>query len=380
VTRTDEWEIVVVSSGHAALDHRVFDKEACALAEAFPRVRVVATHPANDVRGGIAITALPATRSRIVRFVLRPWQCFWGARGPGRRLVILHDAELVFLAPMIKALTGWAIIYDVHEDFPRLLQQRRWLPVWVRPLVGRLVGALEKRCARACDGVIGVTEILAGYFAHPRSVALYNLPSQAFIARAASQAKSWDARLYDLVHLGTLSEARADYFAEILAQVLARRPRTRVLLLGARPYETRLFMDRFPTHTTVVGAVPYAQVPAYLGRCRVGLNIRPDLQPHLECAVSVKVFEYLAAGCGVVTSYLPELHRVLGAGQALVQTVEAPDPIAYADAICAQLEHPADGAQARTDGMALVRARLNWEAESGKLVQMVHEVMDERRP
>ena len=121
-------EIVLVSSGHQAIDHRVFDKEAVSLAKHFPRVRVVAGHLADGIVDGVQITALPPCRSRLARFAWRPLQCYLAARGHGKRLLILHDAELLFWAPLVKLLTGWKIIYDVHEDFPQLLLRRRWIP------------------------------------------------------------------------------------------------------------------------------------------------------------------------------------------------------------------------------------------------------------
>ena len=80
---------------------------------------------------------------------------------------------------------------------------------------------------------------------------------------------------------------------------------------------------------------------AFLGTCRIGIDVHPILYPHLLCAVPVKVFEYMANGAAVVTSYLPELHRLLGAdGARHVVTVTEPAPAAYAAEIDRLLERP----------------------------------------
>ncbi len=128
MTIATDVEIVLVSSGHQAMDHRIYHKEAISLAQYFPRVRVVAGHVAGTDMKQVPITALPLCRYRLERFAWRPLQCFLAARGQGKRVLILHDAELLFWAPLVKLLTGWQLIYDVHEDFPQLMLRRRGFP------------------------------------------------------------------------------------------------------------------------------------------------------------------------------------------------------------------------------------------------------------
>jgi len=297
-------EVVLVSSGHSALDHRVFDKEAVTLAKYFPRVRVVATHAGDDRRGKVAITGLPTSRSRLDRFLLRPLRCLLAARGQGPRVLILHDAELLWWVPVLKLLTGWRIIYDVHEDFSQLMLRRDWIPKALRRHVSRGLELLEKACSRLCDGVIGVTDVLADKFDHHRHIALYNLPSYAFIQEAETQSLPLAEREYDLVHLGTLSRERLEFLKAVLAGLFARKSDARVLLIGIHPDHQETLRASFPPErVTIMGAVHYQEVGRLLGNCRIGMNVHPVLYPHLRCAVPVKVFEYMAAGCNVVTSY-----------------------------------------------------------------------------
>ena len=56
--------------------------------------------------------------------------------------------------------------------------------------------------------------------------------------------------------------------------------------------------------------VPFVEIAGLLGRSKVGLNYHP-LDPHLEAALPVKIFEYLGAGCAVVSSDFPYLRTIM---------------------------------------------------------------------
>lgn len=373
-------EVVLVSSGHPALDQRVFYKEAVSLAAAFPRVRVVAAYGRDEERDGVRITALPAVRWRPWRFLVQPLRCFRAARGAGARVLILQDAELVFWAPLVRAVTGWRMVYDVHEDFPQLMRQRRWIPGLLRGAVGWIIDRLEQRASRACAAVTAATQTLVEHFPHAVRASLYNLPSRAFVDEAETMTRPPGLREYDVAHVGTLSEARLEFLCAVLDALFARRAGARALVIGVRPDQHGYLCGRYPdTQVHVLPKVPYARVAEYLGNARVGLNIHPVLHRHLECAVPVKVFEYLAAGCAVVTSHLPELARLLGDdGAVAVTTLRSDDPAAYAGALDELLADPRGLAERGAAGMRLVRERLNWESEAEKLIALVRAVAEDR--
>ena len=366
-------EIVLVSSGHHALDHRIFDKEARTLARHF-QVRVVASHTRDETRQGVQITALRPYRSRLDRFLRLPLSCYLAARGPGPRVLILCDAELLVWAPLARAL-GWRVIYDAHEDFSRLMLRRTWIPGPLRGVVGRL-GGVEKQLSASCDGVMAATEALVENFDHPHRHAVHNLPTREFLAKARATSLPMADREFDVVHLGTLSDERLDFLIPVLHAMLAVRPQATALVLGLTGAQARRMRAEFSSASvTVIGKVSYARIPRFLGTCRIGIDVHPILYPHLLCAVPVKVFEYMANGSAVVTSYLPELHRLLGAdGARHVVTVTEPAPAAYAAEIDRLLSDPA-GLEARQAALlGLVQERWNWGAEEDGLVRFVSEI------
>jgi glycosyltransferase involved in cell wall biosynthesis len=376
-TRTEprRAHIVLLTSGHDALDHRIFSKEALSLVGHFAGVRVVGVHPRDEIVDGVEIRALKPYRSRAERFLVHPVRCFLAARGPRPRVLVLHDAELLPWVPLVKLLTPWRVIYDAHEDFSNLLTRRTWLP---RPLaaLARRVGFAEKRLARMCDGVMSVTQSLVDRFDHPRRIAVYNLPSADFLAATTSAVGRAPERDTDLVHLGTLSDERLTFLIDVVRGLEERHPGLRTMLIGLWPQQMERVRTELPgSGVEIHGRLPYDAMPELLVRCRVGIDVHPVLYPHLEVAVPVKVFEYMASGCSVVTSYLPELSRLLAEDEGdCVVTVRDPEPERYADAIARFLADRQRLERCRESLMERVEARWTWSTEEPKLIEFVESI------
>ena len=208
--------VLIVTSSHEATDHRIRDKEARSLAAAGASVTIIGANPhAGEADNGIMIVEAPKATARLERFLRQPWRCGSLTSSLSADVIHLHDPELLQIVPLLRLRHSRAtIIYDVHEDFPELVRIRDYLPNFCRVLMPRAVNLVEKSLARTVDGVIAVTPHLAVRFKNRYREALYNFPSRRFYDRAMQFSIPPAARTYDLVHLGTLSAARARFLAK----------------------------------------------------------------------------------------------------------------------------------------------------------------------
>lgn len=104
----------------------------------------------------------------------------------------------------------------------------------------------------------------------------------------------------DMVYLGALDK-RLDW--ELIAQIAARFPRSRVRILGPENASVPLSL---PDNVDLLGAVPYEQVPAALAGVSIGLLPFSD-DPGNQGRSPMKYYEYLAAGLYVVARASPTL-------------------------------------------------------------------------
>jgi glycosyltransferase involved in cell wall biosynthesis len=354
------------------MDHRMFDKEACTLAAAGVRVRVLARHPRHETVRGIELVPLPPARGRAARFLVAPWRAFRILRRRREEIVWIHDVELLIICPLLKLLGQRAIVYDVHEDFANLMLRRDWIPRPIRPLVRRVLRVFERTLVRSADAVVSVTQGLVDEFPHARRIAVYNLPSPAFTAAAATALPA-SQRAIDVVHLGTLNRERLEFLADVLEGVASLRGGAHVRVIGVRPEQREWLRSRLPANVEASfdGQLPYGAIPSALAECRLGVDVHPVLYPHLRHAVPVKVVEYMAAGCGVVSSYLPELERLLPAElNGRLTLLRSTDPAEYARSLAGWLDDPAALDEAAAALRRAAAEQLSWESQAPKLLRL----------
>jgi glycosyltransferase involved in cell wall biosynthesis len=366
-------DVLVVTSGHEATDHRIYGKQAVSLKRFGANVTVVGSleHP---VPGKVPVLSVSKPGSRLTRFLWQPWRCLWTARKLPADIIHFHDPEMLLTLPIAKL--WWRrtrFVYDVHEDFANLMLIRDWLPGWIRPPVKKLVDSLEKGAALLADAIVGVTAPLAEKFPNKERIVAYNYISQNFFGEAAKSGKEARNREFDLVHLGTLNLRRARFLAEVLREFHHIHPAGRSLVIGVSPEIEKEMRERIPAGCTLLGRVSHEQVPGLLANAKVGVDVHPWLGPHLEVAVPVKVCEYMAAECAVVSSYMPVLSQILTEARVSaedIRIIDGGEPVDYARAALQLVKAIGKGMD---PGARLRKAALKhmvWENEAIKIAQL----------
>ena len=359
--------VLVLTSGHEATDHRVYSKIALSAKRMGADVTVVGALE-HAVPGPVSVIGLVKPTSRLCRFLVQPWRCLWAIRNERPHIIHFHDPEMLATLPLARLWWPRArFVYDVHEDFANLMLIRDWLPSFLKPLVRALTDGVEKILARLAHAIVGVTPPLADKFSNRERIVAYNYSSRMFFERAAERAIDPRRRRYDLAHLGTLNPRRAHFLAEVLRRHHLARPGAQSLIIGVSPEIRNAIAGALPHGCTVLGKVPHTDVAELLADVKVGLDVHPWLGEHLQVALPVKVCEYMAAGCAVVSSSMPVLDRVLeeagiGAGELrLIAGGEAAEYARAAGDLLASIEQGDDpGSRLR----ARAAANLTWETQA----------------
>jgi glycosyltransferase involved in cell wall biosynthesis len=372
-------KVLIVTSGHEATDPRVYVKEACSLRRLGADVTVVGKLE-NGTPGEVEILKVPTPSRRWVRFLWQPWRCLWAARKLKPDIIHFHDAEMLATLPLAKL--WWMrsrFVYDVHEDFGNLMLVSDWLPSWTKPLVQVVTNMSEKGLASLADAIVGVTPPLTDKFRHKNRITAYNYNSLDFFEHAAGTMREPQKRAFDLVHLGTLSLKRAIFLAETIREFYQLRPEARSVVIGVSSEVEKAMKPIIPDGCLLLGRTPYQEVATLLGNAKVGVDVHPWLGPHLEVALPVKVCEYMAAGCAVVSSSMPILDRLLdkaGAGPELVTIIKGGAPADYARAITAMIERIERGADPGSKLRQLALKHMVWEGEARKIAQLYLDLLE----
>jgi glycosyltransferase involved in cell wall biosynthesis len=365
--------VLVLVSGHDVGDHRVYGKEACSFIEMGADVTLVG-HCRQTRPGNVRLIELPAPRSRLVRFLVQPWRCLWRSRKVQADVIHFHDAEVLFTLPLARLLRRKArFVYDVHEDFSQLIKVRGWIPRRLRSVVAWTLSFLEKRLAGLAHGVVGVTPPLTAKFRRVRAVTARNFITRQDFELAGRHARPMRQREYDIVHLGTLRASRAQFLVEVLGAIHQRRPGARSLVVGCAEDMCEPLRSRVPAGCDVLGPVPHGRVPVLLGNARIGLDVHPWREPHLEVALPVKVCEYLASQCGVVCSSMPVLDELCaqsGADLPALRILRGGEPADYAHACLRLLEDTEHLEDAGRENRDFAFRHLHWDQEAERIADL----------
>lgn len=363
--------IAHLSTAHGRGELRVHLKECNSLAAAGYEVHYVVADGLGDERiGDVQVHDIGVAGNRYQRLLLRPWRMLATARKLNARLYHFHDPEILLIA-LFLSRGGAEVVYDSHEDVPRSLLSRDWIPGWIRPGLSAMFEVFENFVAARVSGVIGATPHIAARFAdlNPNTIAINNFPLRGEIEDAVK--RGGDGR--NVCYLGGISRIRGiEEMVRALEYVDAR------LILAGRfdSAETDQAVRQLPGWTKVDyrGTVSRAVVRDIMAESSVGLVFFHPEPNHINAQPN-KLFEYMSAGLPVLASDFPlwrELVEDAGAGM----VADPLDPKAIAETIKKLLDEPIAAHDMGLKGRQYVLEKYLWTSEEKKLVNFYKRLLE----
>lgn len=371
------YDVLHLTTVHGRGDTRIARREGKTLARTYPGAvgLVVADgcgccEATGDTMGIIDVGRPPGGRAG--RMILGSWRVFQVVRKTRPVVVHVHDPELVVIG-LIFRISGFCVIYDVHEDFPAQIRYKHWLPKLLRTPVGGVASLVHRVVGRVFDGVVAATPAIARSFPNERTWVVQNFPPRELAERP--QHLPYTERPHGILYVGSLEAVRG---AREMLVGLERVSRKDVVLdIAGRisPAALGTSLVEYPAWSRVRfhGWVSEAEVFALLDRARVGLVLFHPHPNHFE-AQPTKLFEYMAAGLPVVASDFPHWRSLVkDAGSGLL--VDPFDPKAIARAIDWILDHPEDAKRMGERGRVAIQECYNWDQESKKLLDLYRRLL-----
>jgi glycosyltransferase involved in cell wall biosynthesis len=365
-------KVVHMTSVHTPFDPRIFHKECRSLARAGFSVTVIGRDWQEGERDSIQVKSVPGDRSRIGRMTRTVWRVYEEARRQNADVYHFHDPELIPIGLLLRA-GGKNVIYDIHEDVPKDVMSKPYLPKWSRFIVSRFVDVLERAACRRFSALVVVTSSIAKRFTpiNRRTVIVHNYPYVRELIRDGENVP-WESRRQSVAYVGGISHVRAiremvyamSYLPESLsAQLELAGPESKgesnINELKGHPGWARVkhhgFIDQHSTFRI-------------LQNVRAGLVLFHPEPNHFE-SLPQKMFEYMGAGLPIIASDFPFWRKILGdSGSGIF--VDPQNPQEIAKAIEYVLTHPREAEEMGRRGQAAVQQNFNWDTEAERLIQL----------
>jgi len=372
-------KVCIFTSVHPAFDTRIFHKQAMTLVKAGYDVILLAQHDRDEVADRVKIIALHKPGNRIWR-VLGTWRMLCLTLKQKAAIYHFHDAELLPVGLLLKVLTMSPVVYDVHEDVPKQILTKEYLPPFVRQSVSKLAAFLERVALYSFDAVIAAGEDITWHFPKSQKLAVIrNFPSIDILNETEfkSYVKS-SGQPATMIYVGVISEGRG--VMEMVEVANRLQNKVRLILVGsfADSYLEAKIKQKAGDNVEFTGQVPYENVPGLLRRADIGLVcFRPDPNNMAAAWRNNKLFEYMAAGLPVIASNLPLWKEIINNNRCGL-TVDLLDPRDMSRAVEYLIDHP-DAARAMGEnGMRAIKEKYNWENEGKKLLALYESLIGQQ--
>ncbi|MGH9686179.1 MAG: glycosyltransferase family 4 protein [Candidatus Acidiferrales bacterium] len=362
-------QVCVMTSAHPTLDVRIFHKECRSLARGGYAVTLIAPAEADREVDGIHLRAFPIYRNRMKRFLFGAVTMYRLAMNAGADIYHFHDPELIPIALLLRA-RGKKVVYDVHEDLPKTVSYKAYVPKWLRVPLQMILKVVEDLASGAMSGLICATTPIAERFlkvAYRAVVHNYPLLREFPTDSAATDPEAGDYIAYVGARI-TLGRGAME-----MVQAMSLMPadlKIRLKIAGAfDPPQLPEILSKLTGWNRIqaLGVLGRAEVAELLEHARGGLVLLHP-EPNYLNAQPVKLFEYMGAGIPVIASDFPVWRNIVEtAGCGLL--VNPLDPKTIGEAIEYLWSHPSEASEMGRRGRKAVETQYNWEREEKRLLQ-----------
>lgn len=351
-----------ITTLHPAKDARIFHKECVSLAKHFD-VHLIVANQQSEIVDGVTIHNIDVPQKRIPRFFKASKIALKKALDIDAKIYHFHDPELLSLGLQLKK-KGKIVIYDSHEDVPRQILEKPYIPKVLRHPIANIYERYENNIARQLDAIITPTPHIENRFLaiNPRSLAITNFP----ILQRQKDIE-WTERKNQIAYIGSLTKVRG---VKELVQSLEQTDTT--LMLGGK-----WWFDDFKNEVAALPAWNKVQELGFLNRqevwdvlstCKIGMVTLHPIENY-KVAYAVKMFEYMAAGVPIIASDFPLWRSIIEEAQCGI-CVDPLDTTAVATAISDLLNDDEKAKQMGENGKRAAHKIYNWSSQEKKLIEL----------
>ncbi len=355
-----------ITSAHDRYDVRIFVKECISLANNGYDVALIVndTNP-DEIKECVKIVSTKfKPRNRIERFLNSKKLLLAKAIEVDADIYHLHDPDLLPLGNKLKS-NGKKVIFDSHEDIPKQVMDKTWIPKIFRGAVSKIYSIYEKNTLRKYDAVISVTPHIVERLLKTNSntVMVTNYPNVDFKNNVNREPNN------SICFAGGIG---SQYNHEKIIKAIENIEDIRYILMGNGTKEYLSLLQSLPAWERVdyLGVVPHKEVKEIYVNSIAGLALDYSSQGEGQGTLGVlKIFEYMEASIPVICSNY-KLWKEIVEGNECGICVDPKNIDEITESIKYLLDNPKEAKKMGNNGRRAVIEKYNWGTQEKVLLDL----------
>lgn len=364
--------VMVFSSVHPYDDSRIFHKEAVSLKKAGYQVELhaVADFDQKEEKG---IQIFGVKRRNRWKRLITGYELYKRAIKSNADIFHFHDPELLPWGVRIHQKTGKPVIYDAHEDLPKQIYTKPWIPAFLRGIVSKLVKVIEKGLAKRLSAVVTVTESIEECFKDAgvkRVQLIKNYPL--FVPSV----KKLDDEVNRILYVGGISYLRGYKEMVKMMDYLPAHLNAELHLIGPLQFikeEDRNVEELRKKRIYLHGRIPFQEVQKWYAKGKIGLVCLHPVENYLH-SLPIKLFEYMSMGLPQIVTDIPLWRELIESSESGL-LVDAYNPKEIAEKVAQILEDRELYQRLSANSRKAYEEKFNWETEEKRLFELYEELL-----
>lgn len=363
-------KICHLTSAHPHGDVRIFFKECSSLAKHFSTTLIEINGKSEKLNNVNVISITCNYNSRKQRFTKAVNLVYKKALEVDADIYHLHDPELLRIALKLKK-RGKKVIYDAHEDLPRQILSKHWIPKYLRKLTAFIIENYENKKVKQLDAVVTATPHIKTRFLkiNPNTIDINNYPILDELLIETPHHKAQNTICY----IGGITKTRG--IKEMISSI--ENSNIKLLLAGnflEEGLKEQVSKLKGWKNVSELGFLSRKEVKTVYNKSNLGLVLLHPTANYID-ALPVKMFEYMAAGLPVIASNFPLWKSIIETNNCGI-CVNPLKPSEIKKAIDYLLKNPKIASEMGGNGKNMVTKQYNWDAEKEKLITLYNNLIE----
>ncbi len=367
-------KIIHATSAHNPYDPRILWKQCASLAARGFDVTLLAPfdQPLPD-EAGVKFQIMPMPKGRFMRFVKMPWHIFKVLWRNKDGLSHVHDPDLLPVVLLLR-LFGRRVVFDMHENVPKQILQKVWIPIPVRKTVSWLWRGFERVAFRFVPVVLAAKSCSDDYqwVRTDRKADVYNYPMAQAVLAIERKLKDRPTVTY----VGGIMEERAsDVLMDAIDILHARGQCPYFDMIGPTTppnlidiYRERINKAGLDDRVRFYGYVRNDEALKIVQGAHIGLSFL-RAKPNYINTFATKMLEYMALSMPIITSNFP-LYSTITQEHDCGLIVDPEKAEELADAIVYLLDNRDEAERMGANGRKAVAEHYEWESQFANLLEL----------